>query len=457
MKVDSTRRLLFHRVVQGTRIDKNEDTFLLPVDRIAWEGEVRESDVLMRSPTGGAAHIAGAAVEAAERLASLLHRQFHLAPSSVRSDAVTRVLRAAVAVRAGAAESLDAALDQLVETLERSSGVGMVVFAVGGATAEADFVPLGNYALFGHLTSDCENAISDLARRVVGSGLHISSTLDTFWVEDYVAQRNDSYLADEIAGEHKFPMPVLAVCVPAIGVTARFRGLQVAEAILGSLWVCSSIDAWPTWPPWIIGLPTASENPRDPDLDELADGSIVPLQVLQVDAAGTRSGDGFEWRPRNLDVDDAIRAETQGLVNLVADASFVNSDQVGPRLASACRLALHAAREIDPELVALHSTIALESLVGDEEASKGTTRRFVSRLGSLLGDAASTSQLEILYELRSELAHTGRTPRSFEEAAELATWSLDLCRTAIIGTFRLSERQRLRTLPELFGWLDAVT
>jgi hypothetical protein len=230
--------------------------------------------------------------------------------------------------------------------------------------------------------------------------------------------------------------------------------MELVEALLGAMWILDQrAERHASAPPWILGTPSSTENPRDPSPEE--DGSL-PVDLLQVSTrAPGADAIAFGTPHPRVDVAEVLALPTS-LVDLIARAETPGVEQgLARRLAAACRLARLAGQDTTRDLEILHLVVALEALVSDHTPAAGVTTRFVQRLLALLpADRRDTAALEALYDMRSEVGHQGFSADSRTRVARAAAFAQNTLYACVVAFTDLAARHKFRSESEFLSWLD---
>ncbi|WP_139263556.1 hypothetical protein [Geodermatophilus africanus] len=451
---------LFVQVIrQSHRADRgDEGLFRPPVGVLFFDGPGGdEEDAFVRTASGVVVRIAPAGRKAAAILARRLRAHLGLATGASDDDLLAEVLRLSCSVIDGTISPKTKnlgrlLLDQTARRLARSVVVLPLTGINLGPAADGSCSPmaLSPRLLLGHVNEETEAAISALAKRGVGAAFRFSE--GAWWTEDYNGRRRDPESYEEEPLDES--VTVLAVVVDAVDMTATLRARQLAEGLLGALWLVDQRDAqWPCMPPTLLGAPTAAENPRSPGLEP---DRALPIATLQADTRdrGTKAVPLFVRAPA-VNARAAVEAQAE-LFDLVSQAETPGGRQrLARRVLAACRLAALAEPQGAFDLQILHMVVALEALISDHEASSGVTDRFVRRLLGLLDSAAPTQgQLEALYDARSQVGHQGFSPSPLAHLADTASFALDLVRKAVLSIAVTSATLQLQDDQALLRWLD---
>lgn len=443
---------LLHLVIRGTaKATPTDGDWLIPKEVFAFMGPGDDhEDVFFRHRTGPILQLNSGARQALTALAQRLREHLQLAEAGDES-----LLRGELASAIGdvvcGLRNLKGLGGVLLMTLGARLARSVTVFPVAGLQSTSGGAPvlvrLGDRALLGALDDTTEVAVAQFAKGFVGHSLVFTG--DAWWTEDLLAYRSEPEIFED--GPPNQNVTVIAIGVDAVGYAAAIRAKELAEAILGAIWLAdqSNLRGALSAPPWILGGPNRAEAPRDPGTD--FDGlTMVGLQVA------TSSGDtepvGFEAGHPSLDVPDVLR-KAPGLVELMVKAETpVTEQSLARRLAAACRFAWVSGQDTSFDLRVLHLVVALEALVSEHLEGAGVTRRFVSRLLALRDPGRRDSEkLHALYALRSEVGHQGFSASARSQLANATAYAHDVLTECVLGFVDAVKTHGFRTDTELLG------
>lgn len=452
MNIGEERMVLFSQVLAGMSLRKADSLetlfgpgmfFGTPLDdgyRMRW-----------RSRTGAefVAQWDEDASQAADRLIESLRTIVEIARRATQHDVLTEVLSEACRAHVREA-SARKALASLTSSVECRFPGGVVILPVGGLLWAGGPQRLGAKVAMGRISTAMENLVTEL-----GHGVGITKAFafhedDVFnWTEDYLAYR-DGGVDFELEGLTPHMPLLVAVAVDAVGWSGDFAAMHAVEAVLGAFWIAEQ-DRFerPIQPPWIFGA-------NHLDLDDLESDSVA-LWVTSIRHTGGRPS--YEYHESHGEPIAAEERLTGAFGSLIRGVAASLDDPPGApsrRLAAACRRVLLGADRLDLAEWILAFVVGLEALVVTNEGS--IRAEFARRVASLLTSSAALPEVETklrqLYDVRSQIVHTGMSKESFQGILENAMFA----RKAFLrSALRLAERWQsgeLRTegdLDRLFG------
>lgn len=444
---------LLNRILRGSkRVDRSSDDWLVPVGMPRYKGPGDAGEVVLYGlDRDSDLEVDYPAQETLRVLALLLQSQLK-SPEQADAHYVEREIVAAIGdVKCGAAKAKGLGL-RLTDSVAKRFARSLTIVPVGGLdfTSVGDVVKLGERVLLGPLNDATETALASFAEKLTGHAFHFTN--DVWWTEEMLAYRSEPDLFED--GPPGEGTGLIAVCVDSVDVGAGIRAMELVEALLGAMWILDQrSERHASAPPWILGTPSSTENPRDPSSDE--DGSL-PVNLVQVStrAPGAETIVFNTPHPR-VDVAEVLALPTN-LVDLVARAESPGMEQgLARRLAAACRLARLAGQDSARDLEILHLVVALEALVSDHTSAPGVTTRFVQRLLALLpAGQRDAAALEALYNMRSEVGHQGFSADSRTRVAKAAAFAQNTLYVCVLAFADLVARHQFRSEVDFLSWLD---
>jgi hypothetical protein len=213
-------------------------------------------------------------------------------------------------------------------------------------------VELGASVVAGHLDEQMSLVVADFARRRGLAGFRFTD--DSWWTEELLAAQEDPAIGAEVLEEQakggSWPWVVFACWLPASGPIAELGAISVTEALLGALVLLDHPPGhfWGDTLPWIPGQLTLVQDPRDPATFETdnvlaTEPSLVDGRLRRLDNAGQETSGRF---PAEIDLGAHAYGPGRLFLAAVADGACRAdgpTDEAASLLASACRLAWHAA------------------------------------------------------------------------------------------------------------------
>jgi hypothetical protein len=277
-------------------------------------------------------------------------------------------------------------------------------------------------------------------------------TRDAWWTEDLYGFREDPRSYED--GAPLRHVAVVAIGLDVVGTAAAIRGKELVEALLGALWLLERSEGEVDFlPPWMLGGPSRTDSPRDPDFEYDPGLSMVALQVDKSSRGPEALPIDARYRP--VDVAAVLRGDI-GLVELIAKAeSPVPEQALARRLAAACRFGWVSGQDTSDDLQVLHLVVALEALVSEHTAGGGVTGRFIARLLALQDESKRDwRKLEALYNLRSEVGHQGFSAESRTKLGKATRYATDLLEDCVLGFVEAVNLHKFRDDIKLLAWLD---
>jgi hypothetical protein len=322
--------------------------------------------------------------------------------------------------------------------------------------ADRTVVRLGSDAVLGRLGDDLWAETSVLADR---HGLSFAFTDDVWWTEDYLLQDED--VRNELAAEGQLHLPVVFVAaVRGLGLGAYVRAITLLEAVMGAYRIDLGDGRDPAELRLLGSYDEHDVRPAD-DADEI-DPPSVELLVVDTQRGRQMAPSIVEHPPPPA----SVAAAASGVLNAVLDpigdtgTNTGRGHSVGRRLASACQQVGANGPRTNPQALLLHSAIAMECLISQQETGGGVTRRFRDRLSVVLEAAGiPTAELDVdlprIYAERSSIVHQGFTATPQRDVLELCVRAQRYAHLAIRQLAIWARDYDLWTNEEMFGWLDS--
>lgn len=444
---------LLSRILRGSkRVKRSPEDWLVPVGMPRFKGPGDAGEVMLYGlDRDSDLEVDHPAQETLRVLALLLQSQLK-SPEQADAHYIEREIMAAIGdIMCGAAKAkgLGQRLTGLVaERFARS----VTIVPIGGLdfSGVVGVSKLGERVLLGPLSGTTEAALGSFSEKWTSHTLQF--THDVWWTEDMLAYRSEPDLFED--GPPGQGTGLVAVCVDSVDVGAGIRAMELVEALLGAMWILGQrAEQYASAPPWILGTPSSSENPRDPSPEE--DGAL-PVNLVQVSTRVPGAETiAFDTPHPRVDVAEVLLLPTT-LVDLVARAETPGMEQgLARRLAAACRLARLAGQDTTRDLEILHLVVALEALVSDHTPTAGVTTRFVQRLLALLpAGQRDAVALEALYNMRSEVGHQGFSADSRTRVAKAAAFGQNTLYSCVLAFAALVARHHFRTEADFLSWLN---
>lgn len=452
---DADVERLLSMVLRGSKhVDPEPDwAWLVPHGQVASAGPGGRDENTVYRRGKSLFEITPSAFETSEVLARHLKSR-----GTVSEDVGTRDLAIAIvdmvcSVLSGERKAKNLGRDVPLELAARFAQ-SLNVVPVAGLTFRGveSWLRLGDRLLLGALSWQTVERINEMSVQHVDYGYR--PEIDCWWAEDLLGFKEDPEAYENIEPDNG--MSVVAVVIDAVGTVAAVRAREQVEALLGALWLVDQTGhEWRHLPPWVVGLPTTVEHPREPGHD--ADAGL-PLVIAQVSKRGRRSDYvNFGGSIGTIDV-ESVMAEHPNLFTLIGLAETSGRERLlARRIAAACRLALSAAQDTGMDLQLLHLVVGLEALVSQHEEGAGVTDRFVRRILALLPlNMRDIRKLEALYRLRSEVGHQGFAVTPRYDVAHACGVAREMLIASVLSMSDLAERHGFRTDTELIAWLDAA-
>lgn len=452
LDLDEVNKLL-SRILRGSkRVQRSSDDWLVPVGIPRFKGPGGPGEAILYGlDRDFDLEVDQAGRENLRVLALLLQSQLKF-PEQADAHYVEREIMAAIGeVKSGATKAKGLG-QRLTGSIAKRFARSVTIVPVGGLdfSGVKEVAKLGERILLGPLNDATETTFASFSKEATGHDFRF--THDVWWTEEMLAYRSEPELFED--GPPGAGTGLVAVDIDAIDVGAGIRATELVEALLGAIWILDQrAERHASAPPWILGTPSSTENPRDPSSSE--DGSL-PVNLVQV---STRTPGAetiaFETSHPRVDVAGVLALPTS-LLNLVARAETPGIDQgLARRLAAACRLARLAGQDTTRDLEILHLVVALEALVSDHTAGAGVTTRFVQRLLALLpADRRDAPALEALYNMRSEVGHQGFSADSRTRVANASAFGQNTLYLCVLAFADLVARHQFRSEDDFLSWLD---
>jgi hypothetical protein len=437
-----------------TRVDPEPDwAWLLPHGQVGSGGSGGREDGAFYRRGAALYKITPSGVDTSTVLARHFKSHGSLGDDVDLRDLAITILDAVCQVLAGKRKAKSLAKDLPVELADRFAK-SLNVIPIGGLVFSGtdSSLQIGDRLRLGTLSWGTVDQISEMSIDHIGIGY--SPDIGCWWAEDLLGFKADPDAYENIAPDTG--VSVAAVVVSAVGTVAAVRAREQVEALLGALWLVDhGRREWQRLPPWIVGLPTTVEFPREPGYDE---DSSLPLVIGQVSTRDHRTDDyiNFGGPQGFIDVGTTIAAQPK-LFDLIAGADTPGSEQLlARRVAAACRLALSAAQDTASDLQLLHLVVGMEALVSQHEEGAGVTDRFVRRILALLPrQLRDVRKVHGLYNLRSEVGHQGFAVTPRYDVARACGVAREMLIASVLAMSELAVRHGFRTDVELIAWLDA--
>lgn len=323
LDLDEVNKLL-SRISRGSkRVQRSSDDWLVPagIPRFKGPGGPGEA-ILYGLDRDFDLEVDQAGRENLRVLALLLQSQLKF-PEQADAHYVEREIMAAIGeVKSGAAKAKGLG-QRLTGSIAKRFARSVTIVPVGGLdfSGVKEVAKLGERILLGPLNDATETTFASFSKEATGHDFRF--THDVWWTEEMLAYRSEPELFED--GPPGAGTGLVAVDIDAVDVGAGIRATELVEALLGAIWILDQrAERHASAPPWILGTPSSTENPRDPSSSE--DGSL-PVNLVQV---STRTPGAetiaFETSHPRVDVAGVLALPTS-LLNLVARAETPGIDQ----------------------------------------------------------------------------------------------------------------------------------